>query len=109
MEKPPSGSYGHFERVLQQLAAERGVDPRYFQEVAWAGAKDMNTPGGYVAKPMISHVNDAIERTHRITGMPRTEIVRRGLVRGEIPLYAKGGPGGITGFGSIAPRRQEDE
>ena len=53
--------------------------------------------------------NDAIERTHRITGMPRTEIVRRGLVRGEIPLYAKGGPGGITGFGSIAPRRQEDE
>ena len=41
-------------------------------------------------KPMIEHVNNAIERTHRITGMPREEIVRRGLARSEIPLYALG-------------------
>jgi hypothetical protein len=26
---------------------------------------------------MISHVNDAVERTHRLTGMPRDEMARR--------------------------------
>ena len=36
---------------------------------------------------MISVVNDAIERTHRLTGMPREEIVRRGIIRKEIPIY----------------------
>ena len=40
---------------------------------------------------MINHINDSIERTHRLTGMSRDEIVRRGLVRGEIPLYGFGG------------------
>ena len=29
-----------------------------------------------------------IERTHRLTGMPREEIVRRGLIYGQIPMYA---------------------
>jgi hypothetical protein len=29
------------------------------------------------SKPMISHINDAIERTRRLIGMPREEIVRR--------------------------------
>jgi hypothetical protein len=40
---------------------------------------------------MINHVNDAIERTHRLTGMPRDEIVERGVVKHEIPLYAGAG------------------
>ena len=31
------------------------------------------------------------ERTHRLTGMPREEIVRRGLIRSEIPLYGTAG------------------
>jgi hypothetical protein len=34
--------------------------------------------------------NDAIERTHRLTGMPRDEIMRRAFIRGDIPLYALG-------------------
>ena len=42
-------------------------------------------------QPFISVINDAIERTHRLTGMPRSEIVRRALVRKEIPLYGAGG------------------
>ena len=103
LEKPAPGAYGHYEQVLQALAEHHGVDPRYFQEVAWAGAKDAKMGGSYVAKPMISHVNDTIERTHRVTGMPRSEIVRRGLVRGEIPLYSK------TGFGSLIPSDQQDQ
>jgi hypothetical protein len=51
--------------------------------------------------PMIEHVNASIERTHRLTGMPREEIVRRGLIRGEIPMY---GAAGVIGAGSaLAP------
>jgi hypothetical protein len=100
---PPKGAYGNYEGPVAARAAAAGVDPRYFQEVAWAGAKDAKdaAKGGYKAQPMISTVNEAIERTHRITGMPRDEIVRRGLVRSEIPLYSfSGGPG----LGSLMPQ-----
>jgi len=100
MNMPPAGTYGHFENALADQAAAAGVDPRYFQEVAWAGKKDADTKGGFTAQPMISVVNEAIERTHQVTGMPREEIVRRGLVRGEIPLY---GAAGATAAGAAAP------
>jgi hypothetical protein len=33
-------------------------------------------------------VNEAIERTHRLTGMPGQEIFERGLGRSQIPIYA---------------------
>jgi hypothetical protein len=49
--------------------------------------------------PMINDVNDAIERTHRLTGMPRNEVVKRGLVKKEIPLYA-----GSVPMGSLNPQ-----
>jgi len=100
MNMPPAGTYGHFEKALADQAAAAGVDPRYFQEVAWAGKKDADTKGGFTAQPMIGVVNEAIERTHQVTGMPREEIVRRGLVRGEIPLY---GAAGATAAGAVAP------
>jgi hypothetical protein len=54
---------------------------------------------------MIGIINEAIERTHRITGMPREEIVRRGLVRSEIPLY---GMGGAAVMGGVAAQDQYD-
>ncbi len=91
---PPPGTYGHFENALTQAAARAGVDPRYFQEVAWAGIKDIKNEakGGYQAVPMIDIVNQAIERTSRITGLPPEEVVRRGLIRSEMPLYTGGNP-----------------
>jgi hypothetical protein len=100
---PPGGAYGQYEAPVAARAAAAGVDPRYFQEVAWAGAKDAKTKGGYTAQPMIGVVNEAIERTHRITGMPKAEIVRRGLVRSEIPLY---GAAGATTMGALAASDQ---
>jgi hypothetical protein len=39
---------------------------------------------------MINHINRSIETTHRLTGMPRDEVVRRGLIRKEIPMYGLG-------------------
>jgi len=54
-----------------------------------------------MGSPMIQTVNTSIERTHRLTGMPRSEIVRRGVVRGEVPMY---GLAGAVGAGSaLAP------
>jgi hypothetical protein len=104
MTMPTPGTYGHYESALHELAKKAGVDPRYFQEVAWAGAKKAKEPG-YKPKPMIAHVNEAIERTHRITGMPRDEIVRRGLVRSEIPLYSDTAP--VAMFGQLGRKRDE--
>lgn len=77
--------FGLLERPVHEEAAAAGVKPGNYQDVAWAGFK--NESGG----PMIGVVNDAIERTHRLTGMPRDEIVRRGLIRKEIPIYGLGG------------------
>jgi hypothetical protein len=48
---------------------------------------------------MIDVVNESIERTHRLTGMPREEIVRRGIVNSEIPMY---GLLGAVGLGAVA-------
>jgi len=66
--------------------------------------------------PEAPEAGDAIERTHRLTGMPREEIVRRGIVRGEIPIYGGipvGRPGAALGastaFGTLAPTRQQQQ
>ncbi len=91
LDAPSASNYGHFERPVAELAADYGVTPRYFQEVGWAGGKDAITKGGYQARPMISHVNDAVQRTALLTGMTPKEVVRRALVRAEMPLYADGG------------------
>lgn len=91
MVSPPGGTYGHYQGAIEDLARRQGVDPRFYQEVAWAGAKDEKTKGGYRAGPMIDVVNQAIERTPRLTGVPPEDVVRRALVRAEMPLYASGG------------------
>jgi hypothetical protein len=96
--------YGPAAKVVSDVAKKNGVDPLEFQGVAWAGHKAMKAerktgkPFEYEG-PMINQVNDVIERTHRLTGMPRSEIVRRGNVGGKIPLY---GIGGAISAGAIA-------
>ena len=98
---PPKGAYGNYEQPINTAAQKAGYgdDPRDYQGIVWAGAKDAKEAakaaakgktGGFKAQPMIEIVNEAIERTHRITGMAKDEIVRRGLVRGEIPIYGLG-------------------
>jgi len=98
--------YGIAAQVIHDAAKRNGVSPREFQEIAWAGFKKQKEGAKgkefKYAGPMISHVNDAIERTHRLTGMPRNEVVKRGLVKKEIPLYAGGVP-----MGSLNP--QDDQ
>jgi hypothetical protein len=97
--------YGPYEEAINSLAAEYGVDPRYFQEVGWAGLK-AKSPEGYTGKPMIQHVNEAIERTSRITGVPPEEVVGRGLVRAEMPLYGVAAP--LAGAAALTAGDDED-
>jgi hypothetical protein len=94
--------YGPATRVAREEAAKAGVDPRGFQDVAWAGLKKGKTEGaGSVFDyegPMNNHINRSIETTHRLTGMPKEEIVRRGLIKKEIPMYGIGGAAAMGGL-----------
>ena len=103
--------YGPAQRVVDSVAKKMGVDPRGFQDVTWAGLKALKEeartgkPFTYEG-PMMAHINSAIERTHILTGVPREEIVRKSLVRKQMPLY-----GILAGIftGAIAARENRDE
>lgn len=99
--------YGPYEEAINMLAREYDVDPRYFQEVTWAGLKSQGK-GGYQGVPMIQHVNEAIERTSRLTGVPPEEVVRRGLVRGEMPIYGIAAPAGALAIGAMGEDADEE-
>lgn len=99
--------YGPYEEAINMLAREYEVDPRYFQEVAWAGLKSKGK-GGYQGMPMIQHINEAIERTSRLTGVPPEDVVRRGLVRGEMPIYGIAAPAGALAVGAMGEDAEED-
>lgn len=99
--------YGPYEEAINMLAREYDVDPRYFQEVTWAGLKSKGK-GGYQGVPMIQHVNEAIERTSRLTGVPPEEVVRRGLVRGDMPIYGIAAPAGALAVGAMGEDGEED-
>ena len=120
-EQPQNSTYGIMERIAREEAAKVGIPAQNFQDVGWAGQKAMleaakplggkfQGPTGIhnfqYEGPMIEHVNDAIERTHRLTGMPREEIVRRGIVRAEIPIY--GLAGGMTAMGAMGELARQD-
>ena len=90
MTMPPGVSYGVFERALGDLAERYNVPPANFQDIAWAGGKLAKTPK-YRPKSMIEIVNEAVERTARVTGQDPEEVVAEALVKAKRPVYAKGG------------------
>jgi hypothetical protein len=87
---PPGDSYGIYEKALGDLARKYGAAPAEFQDVAWAGGKLEKTPK-YRPQPMIQTINEAIERTSRVTGLSPEEVVAEGLVGAKRPVYARGG------------------
>jgi hypothetical protein len=95
---PPGDSYGIVEGVSNKAAAMEGVDPINFQEVAWAGTK------GEGGKPMIQHINEAIERTARVTGKTPDEVLRDSIIHARSPLYG-GAAVGLGGLGQYEDQR----
>jgi hypothetical protein len=81
---PTPNTYGAVEEVAIELADKKGVTPMNFQEVVWHGGTDKD------GKPMIQFVNEGIERTSAITGLPPRDVVRLGIVRGGMPIFGVG-------------------
>jgi len=95
---PPGASYGVMERVLGGVADELQVMPANAQDVMWAGAK------GVEGKPMIQIFNEAIERTARVTGKSRNDVLRD-FIRAKSPLY---GIGGAAVLGGVAASQDQE-
>lgn len=95
MMAPPTNAYGIYEAALAKEAKKAGVEPANFQDIAWAGAKD------YPGKPMMQEINEMIERTHKITGEPKEEILK-GFIRADKPMY------GIGALGAGEAMNQDD-
>jgi hypothetical protein len=99
LKAPPGMSYGVMERALGGVADELGVMPANAQDVMWAGQK------GVEGKPMIQIFNEAVERTARVTGKSRPEVIAD-FVRARSPLY---GVGGAAVIGGAAAAQQDRE
>jgi hypothetical protein len=90
--------YAAAEETLRRFLAKTGDPMSEGQSVLWVGTK-----GAEGGKPMIQHINEAIERTSRITGLSPREVVRRYLIRKEGPLYSIGAASALD-----APYNGED-
>ena len=86
---PPKNAYGILENIVAEEASKRGLPgASNMQDVAWAGFK------GEPGKPMIQIVNEAIERTARITGQSAAEVVEN--YKKGMPLFSGGGAAVIS-------------
>tara|TARA_R110000744_G_scaffold99108_1_gene191475 strand:+ start:687 stop:3185 length:2499 start_codon:yes stop_codon:yes gene_type:complete len=103
--KLPNNAFAVFENTLRDEASKLGLPTGEMQDVAWAGFKAARDAGMSVAKalkegvpgagfPMIRHINEAVERTSRLTGQAPEEVVRRWITE-NAPLYAVGGLLGV--------------
>ncbi len=101
LQMPQGDSYGAYEEVVINLAKKHGVSPREFQEVAWAGAKKAREGARYPgSRPMIEEVNQAIERTSRVTGLTPKQVLTEGIIKSKIPIY---GAVGLLGANAMMP------
>ena len=94
---PEGSSYGIAEDVVAEVATEMGVAPMNFQDVVWAGLK------GGSGKPMMQHINEAIERTSRVTNQTPEDVVRNWITK-DAPLFAVAGLG--VGVGAASQQRE---
>ena len=81
---PPPGTYGHYKSAVVDRAAAHGVSPTYFGDMIYAGSRS------HWVKSMIQYVNEMLERTHRVTGVPRDQVLR-GFIRSNMPMFGAGG------------------
>ena len=85
---PPAGSYPSYEKTVNQVAKEIGIEnPAELQDIVWGGKKDAK--GNYEPTPMIQTVNEAIERTARLTGKTPQQVLKDFIHR-KGPLFGFG-------------------
>jgi hypothetical protein len=83
--------YSPAEQAVHDVSSKMGIDPINGQELGWFGVK------GVEGKPMIQVINEAIERTRRVTGMNPDRIMQ-GIVTRKMPVY---GLAGLLGTGAM--------
>jgi hypothetical protein len=83
--------YGNFTGAGRAVAESMGIKPRDFQDVAWAGIKSAKDQSKgkepFLGKPMMSFVDEALERTARVTGKDKESILRDHIIQGKGPVY----------------------
>lgn len=96
---PASNAYGVARQAVADAAGRASLTPIGGQEVGWAGIK------GVPGKPMIAHINEAIYRTSRLTGLSPQQVVE-GMARGTIPIYGVAGAAATSGLLDMSPEDQ---
>jgi hypothetical protein len=108
-QSPEGKTYGIYEAMIEEVAEGKGVPPANFQDVAWAGTKlkseAKKAKSSYVPQPMIETVNEAIERTSRITGQSPEEVLVDGIIKSKTPVYAHP----IATLGALAAAKALEE
>lgn len=95
LSAPPNAHYGLYSEAGRNAARQAGAQPRNYQEVGWVGLDERDK-----GKPMMQHLNESIERTRRVTGLPVEDVVE-GMVKHNRPMYGVAAAA-TTGAGMLA-------
>lgn len=87
--KPRDNEYGYYEQWQQDQAKKMGISPAQYQASMWLGGGD-TTGLGSAAEPFMGTLEARIRYTADRLGMD-PEKVRDMMLKGEVPLMAKGG------------------
>lgn len=87
--KPRDNEYGYYENWQQKQAEELGVSPAQYQAAMWLGGGE-TTGLGSAAEPFLGTLEARVRYTADRLGMD-PDVVMDMMLRGEIPMLAKGG------------------
>ena len=87
--KPRDNEYQYYEQWQQDQARKLGISPAQYQASMWLGGGEA-TGLGSAAEPFIGTVEARVRYTADRLGMD-PETVLEMMLKGEIPLLAKGG------------------
>ena len=87
--KPRDNEYGYYEAWQQNQAREFGMSPAQYQASMWLGAGDM-TGLGSAPEPWLQTLEARVLYTADRLGVD-PEVVLDKVVKGEMPLFNKGG------------------
>jgi hypothetical protein len=90
MGAPPKNAYGVYEAPLHEMAARYGRGASNIQDIGWAGIKQAREPD-WRPTSMMDTVNEAIERTARLTGKDPDEVYDLSILGQLRPTFADGG------------------
>jgi len=92
LKLPPDNAYGIFEEAIAPLAKEAGVPEANWQDVTWGGLKQLkDNKVAYRPKSKIEIINEALERTSRLTGLSPEDVYYMNLLGLKGPVFKRGG------------------